>query len=125
MNKIILFIITFIFITSCKNESLPTFLSPNDIYIKDSIKVGEIAKFNFYVKNSGNNILEILNHTCSCECTFVDIEKKGIKENDSILINGRITAYLNDKGKNKETLCTFKSNTKEVLHRIRIHYFIK
>jgi len=117
--------IIIIFFLSCKNDKTPIFTCVSDLYIKDSVEVGAIANFDFKVKNTGNEVLKVLNQTCSCECTFLDIKNVGIKVSDSVIIKGKITAYLNDKGKSKQTLCTFKTNTKEVFHRLRIHYNVK
>jgi hypothetical protein len=125
MNKII-FALSFIFIlNSCSKKQPMVFIKDKAIYL-DTIQADSTKGFQFYIYNKGQSTLTIEGIKSSCECTVINtINNVTIDINDSLLVPIQIKGYKNDIGKQKEVICTIRTNAPSVFDSMTIYYWTK
>ncbi len=125
MNKII-FALSFIFIlNSCSKKQPLVFIKDKAIYL-DTIQANSTKDFHFYIYNKGQSALIVEGIKTSCECTVINtIDNVTIDTNDSLLVPIQIKGYKSDIGKQKEVVCTIRTNAPSVFDSMTIYYWTK
>lgn len=87
------------------------------------VKADTILTAQFRVFNKGNEWLYLQKLHADCICTSVEKDKSRVPPNESIVI----TLKLDTKGKSGDNIlyATFRANTKEVEHKLRLKAKVK
>lgn len=123
--KYLLLVLT-IALLSCNNSRKPLFLIlPTKISL-DTLKANTENNTSFKIFNKGGKDLIIYNYSASCECTIVSLMPNTIiKPHDSILVNLKVKTFIDDIGKTKRIICTFKNNSDSIFNYLPINFYTK
>lgn len=109
---------------SCSNRTPSLQFLPEEIQL-DTIIYAANRNFTISLKNTGKGILEIHDMTTGCDCTILQNDlKRSIEPGDTLEFKGTIVPLNTDIGNTKSVLCTFKTNTGDVFHSIKVNYFV-
>ena len=112
-------------LTSCASKKANFYVKNNPL-VYDSIVSGRTYDTSFYIYNTGTDTLSIFNHTCTCECTLLDLKDgQEIMPGDSFLLKMKLNIDSAAIAKRGQVQCTFKSNSDSIFNRLEIIYTAK
>jgi|GEM_PF-2325893 len=121
----ILIMITILTFAACEKKKA-TFYVKSNLLQYDSVVAGKTYDTSFYIYNTGTDTLSIFNHTCTCECTLIDLpDGQKINPKDSFLLKLKLNIDSYGSAKDKKVQCTFKSNSDSIFSRLEIKYTVK
>jgi hypothetical protein len=125
MNKLLIIILGACTILSCREKKSIFYVKDKTVQL-DTVTTETSKEGSFYIYNKGEERLLLEKYTTSCECTILELENnKTILPNDSLLVKFEIKGYSDDKGKQKNTLCTFKTNSNKIFEFVNLSYYTK
>jgi hypothetical protein len=121
----ILIMITILTFAACEKKKA-NFYVKSDLLKYNSVIAGETYDTSFYIYNTGTDTLCLFNHTCTCECTTLNLkDDQKINPKDSFLLKLKINIDSASIAKSRQVQCTFKSNTDSIFNRLEIRYTTK
>ena len=125
VKKITISLLSITLLFSCNSKKAIAVIE-KPLLSLDTVMIGESKSTSFSIKNIGNELLQIEKFNCSCECTVPELkENTVVKPSDSINIRLTVKGYETDKGKWKQVLCTFKTNSDSIFTRLNVKYYTK
>ncbi|MCK6648714.1 MAG: DUF1573 domain-containing protein [Bacteroidia bacterium] len=125
MNKIIIVLNIVIGLSSCSKKQPFVFIKDKVVYM-DTIQADSTKKLQICIYNTGQSTLIIEGIKTSCECTVINtINNTTVAINDSLLVPIEIKGYKNDIGKQKEVVCTIRTNAPSIFDSMNIYYWTK
>ncbi len=125
MNKIIFTLSIVIALSSCSKKQPFVFIKNKVVYM-ETIQADSTKKLQICIYNTGQSTLIIEGIKTSCECTVIkSLNNASIDINDSLLVPIEIKGYKNDIGKQKEVVCTIRTNAPSIFDSMNIYYWTK